>query len=187
MAPHLGLTRGPGGSTHHPPLYKGIREVLRDVADNKGEEDDIRKLKKAETKLQQKATDKDTSSNPTGSTALTKKETRKEAKGTNNCKYIPIENLCTAYGNKQLLCSVNLFTRERIKLNVGENSAGKTTLLKILTGELNPNSQGGVALVSYDERLIRMICKELWVCAGDGSVRSIEGGFDEHSQDIAET
>lgn len=38
---------------------------------------------------------------------------------------------------------------------------------------------GGVILVSHDERLIRMICKELWVCGG-GTVRSVEGGFDEY-------
>ncbi|XP_047021902.1 ATP-binding cassette sub-family F member 3 [Helicoverpa zea] len=38
---------------------------------------------------------------------------------------------------------------------------------------------GGVILVSHDERLIRMVCKELWVCGG-GSVTSIEGGFDEY-------
>jgi len=39
--------------------------------------------------------------------------------------------------------------------------------------------QGGVILVSHDERLIRMVCKELWVCGND-CVRSIEGGFDEY-------
>ncbi|KAG5889243.1 hypothetical protein JTB14_006379 [Gonioctena quinquepunctata] len=38
---------------------------------------------------------------------------------------------------------------------------------------------GGIILVSHDERLIRMVCNELWVC-GDGSVKSIEGGFDEY-------
>lgn len=38
---------------------------------------------------------------------------------------------------------------------------------------------GGVILVSHDERLIRMVCNELWVC-GNGSVKSIEGGFDEY-------
>uniref|UniRef100_A0A1B6LNT8 ATP-binding cassette sub-family F member 3 n=1 Tax=Graphocephala atropunctata TaxID=36148 RepID=A0A1B6LNT8_9HEMI len=38
---------------------------------------------------------------------------------------------------------------------------------------------GGVILVSHDERLIRMVCKELWVC-GQGSVKSVEGGFDEY-------
>ncbi|XP_044259705.1 ATP-binding cassette sub-family F member 3 [Tribolium madens] len=37
---------------------------------------------------------------------------------------------------------------------------------------------GGVILVSHDERLIRKVCKELWVC-NNGSVRSIEG-FDEY-------
>lgn len=39
--------------------------------------------------------------------------------------------------------------------------------------------KGGVILVSHDERLIRMVCKELWVC-GEGTVKSIEGGFDEY-------
>ncbi|XP_044734390.1 ATP-binding cassette sub-family F member 3 [Chrysoperla carnea] len=38
---------------------------------------------------------------------------------------------------------------------------------------------GGVILVSHDERLIRLVCKELWVCGG-GLVHSIEGGFDEY-------
>lgn len=38
---------------------------------------------------------------------------------------------------------------------------------------------GGLILVSHDERLIRMVCKELWVC-GNGTVQSIEGGFDEY-------
>jgi len=38
---------------------------------------------------------------------------------------------------------------------------------------------GGLILVSHDERLIRMVCQELWVCGG-GSVKSIEGGFNEY-------
>lgn len=36
--------------------------------------------------------------------------------------------------------------------------------------------KGGVILVSHDEQLIQMICKELWLCK-TGSVTSIEGGF----------
>ncbi|BES96486.1 ATP-Hypothetical protein cassette, subfamily F, member [Nesidiocoris tenuis] len=38
---------------------------------------------------------------------------------------------------------------------------------------------GGVILVSHDERLIRMVCKELWVCS-QGTVKSLEGGFEEY-------
>lgn len=34
-------------------------------------------------------------------------------------------------------------------------------------------------LVSHDERLIRMVCTELWVC-GEKKVRCVEGGFDEY-------
>ncbi|XP_063975785.1 ATP-binding cassette sub-family F member 3 isoform X1 [Diachasmimorpha longicaudata] len=43
--------------------------------------------------------------------------------------------------------------------------------------------QAGVILVSHDERLIRLVCTELWVC-GQGSVRCIEGGFDEYRKII---
>ncbi|KAM8769328.1 ATP-binding cassette sub-family F member 3 [Acanthopagrus schlegelii] len=39
--------------------------------------------------------------------------------------------------------------------------------------------KGGVILVSHDERLIRLVCKELWVCE-TGKVRRIDGGFDEY-------
>ncbi|XP_029027749.1 ATP-binding cassette sub-family F member 3 [Betta splendens] len=39
--------------------------------------------------------------------------------------------------------------------------------------------KGGVILVSHDERLIRLVCKELWVCES-GKVRRIDGGFDEY-------
>ncbi|PVD35594.1 hypothetical protein C0Q70_02557 [Pomacea canaliculata] len=39
--------------------------------------------------------------------------------------------------------------------------------------------EGGVVLVSHDERLIRKICSELWVVS-QGSVRSLEGGIDEY-------
>ncbi|XP_018564615.1 ATP-binding cassette sub-family F member 3 [Anoplophora glabripennis] len=44
---------------------------------------------------------------------------------------------------------------------------------------------GGVILVSHDERLIRMVCNELWIC-GNGSVKSIEGGFDEYRRIVEE-
>uniref|UniRef100_G3NLE7 ATP-binding cassette sub-family F member 3 n=2 Tax=Gasterosteus aculeatus aculeatus TaxID=481459 RepID=G3NLE7_GASAC len=39
--------------------------------------------------------------------------------------------------------------------------------------------RGGVVLVSHDERLIRLVCKELWVCE-HGKVGRIDGGFDEY-------
>lgn len=42
-----------------------------------------------------------------------------------------------------------------------------------------PLWQGGVVLVSHDERLIRLVCRELWVCE-TGKVRRIDGGFDEY-------
>ncbi|XP_033109792.1 ATP-binding cassette sub-family F member 3-like [Anneissia japonica] len=39
--------------------------------------------------------------------------------------------------------------------------------------------KGGVVLVSHDECLIRLVCKELWVC-GNGTVKAMEGGLDEY-------
>lgn len=45
--------------------------------------------------------------------------------------------------------------------------------------------RGGVILVSHDERLIRMVCKELWVCEG-GKVHRIDGGFDEYRDILQE-
>ncbi|GAB1300113.1 ATP-binding cassette sub-family F member 3 [Apodemus speciosus] len=39
--------------------------------------------------------------------------------------------------------------------------------------------RGGVILVSHDERFIRLVCKELWVCE-KGSVTRVEGGFDQY-------
>lgn len=34
-------------------------------------------------------------------------------------------------------------------------------------------------LVSHDERFIRLVCQELWVCEGGGVTR-VEGGFDQY-------
>lgn len=39
--------------------------------------------------------------------------------------------------------------------------------------------QGGVILVSHDERFIRLVCQELWVCE-KGTVTRVEGGFDQY-------
>ncbi|KAK3725324.1 hypothetical protein QZH41_012014, partial [Actinostola sp. cb2023] len=41
--------------------------------------------------------------------------------------------------------------------------------------------QGGVILVSHDERLVCSMCDEVWVC-GKGKVQSIEGGFDQYKK-----
>ena len=42
-------------------------------------------------------------------------------------------------------------------------------------------AQGGVVLVSHDERLIRLICSEVWVCA-ELKVRRVDGGIDEYKR-----
>jgi len=42
-----------------------------------------------------------------------------------------------------------------------------------------------VILVSHDERLIQMICKELWVVR-DKKVVTLEGGFPQYKQIVEE-
>ncbi|CAL1571233.1 unnamed protein product [Knipowitschia caucasica] len=39
--------------------------------------------------------------------------------------------------------------------------------------------KGGVVLVSHDERLIRLVCRELWLCER-GHVTRVDGGFDQY-------
>ena len=41
--------------------------------------------------------------------------------------------------------------------------------------------QGGVILVSHNERLIRKLCNELWVVTGC-CVRSLDGGIDHYKR-----
>ncbi|XP_068137405.1 ATP-binding cassette sub-family F member 3 [Hyperolius riggenbachi] len=45
--------------------------------------------------------------------------------------------------------------------------------------------RGGIILVSHDERFIRLVCQELWVCE-NGGVTRIEGGFDEYRDILQE-
>ncbi|PIO36116.1 hypothetical protein AB205_0151780 [Aquarana catesbeiana] len=54
-----------------------------------------------------------------------------------------------------------------------------------ISGELAVRPVGGVILVSHDERFIRLVCQELWVCE-NGSVTRIEGGFDEYRDILQE-
>ncbi|XP_030312067.1 ATP-binding cassette sub-family F member 3 isoform X3 [Calypte anna] len=45
--------------------------------------------------------------------------------------------------------------------------------------------RGGVILVSHDERFIRLVCQELWVCE-NSTVTRIEGGFDQYRDILQE-
>ncbi|KAF4116954.1 ATP-binding cassette sub-family F member 3 [Onychostoma macrolepis] len=56
--------------------------------------------------------------------------------------------------------------------------------IEALAKALN-NFKGGVVLVSHDERLIRIVCKELWVCEA-GRVHRVDGGFDEYKDILQE-
>lgn len=75
-----------------------------------------------------------------------------------------------------LLCeqSLILYIRQMINFPVD-----RYLLRSVVSGVGCGVFQGGVFLVSHDERLIRLVCRELWVCES-GKVRRIDGGFDEY-------
>lgn len=52
-------------------------------------------------------------------------------------------------------------------------------------GEALNKFTGGVILVSHDERLIQLVCQELWLCR-NGSIKSIEGGYEQYRKLIEE-
>ncbi|KAH3828800.1 ATP-binding cassette sub-family F member 3-like [Dreissena polymorpha] len=52
-------------------------------------------------------------------------------------------------------------------------------------GEALNKFEGGVILVSHDERLITMVCQELWVVKNN-KVISLEGGFDHYKKIVEE-
>uniref|UniRef100_A0A8D0H9S5 ATP-binding cassette sub-family F member 3 n=1 Tax=Sphenodon punctatus TaxID=8508 RepID=A0A8D0H9S5_SPHPU len=56
--------------------------------------------------------------------------------------------------------------------------------IEALANALN-KFRGGVILVSHDERFIRLVCQELWVCE-NATVKRIEGGFDEYRDILQE-
>nr|XP_056705507.1 ATP-binding cassette sub-family F member 3 [Euleptes europaea] len=56
--------------------------------------------------------------------------------------------------------------------------------IEALANALN-KFRGGLILVSHDERFIRLVCQELWVC-GNGTVQRIDGGFEEYRNILQE-
>jgi ATP-binding cassette subfamily F protein 3 len=52
-------------------------------------------------------------------------------------------------------------------------------------GEALNKFTGGVMLVSHDERLIQLVCRELWLCR-NGTVKSIDGGYEQYRKLIEE-
>src|SRR3954466_9191568 len=65
---------------------------------------------------------------------------------------ISVKNLTLAYGKRVLFDEVNLnFTRGNCYGVIGANGAGKSTFLKILSGEIEPNK--GSVEITPGERL----------------------------------
>ncbi|MGH0128197.1 UNVERIFIED_CONTAM: hypothetical protein FKN15_044845 [Acipenser sinensis] len=96
-------------------------------------------------------------------------------------------NLCVSADLESRICIPHLlvvyFSPNFYILDEPTNHLDMETI-EALAKALN-KFKGGVVLVSHDERLIRMVCKELWVCE-NGTVRRIDGGFDEYREILQE-
>jgi len=46
------------------------------------------------------------------------------------------------------------------------------------------NFDGGVIIISHDQRLISTVCNEIWVCRGDKNVEIYEGTFEDYRKEI---
>jgi len=46
------------------------------------------------------------------------------------------------------------------------------------------NFGGGLVLVSHNQRLIELCCKELWVVGKDGTVKRFEGEFEDYKDQV---
>jgi len=44
--------------------------------------------------------------------------------------------------------------------------------------------KGGLVLVSHNQRLIELVCNELWVVERDGSVTIFEGDFNDYKKKV---
>jgi len=65
---------------------------------------------------------------------------------------IQVNNVCVQFGSNRLFDEVNLkFTKGNCYGVIGANGAGKSTFLKVLSGELQP--QKGEVVVSPGERM----------------------------------
>ncbi|MEG1635290.1 MAG: ATP-binding cassette domain-containing protein, partial [Rikenellaceae bacterium] len=52
---------------------------------------------------------------------------------------VNIKDCCAAYGDKTVLCGVNLSVQDQDFIGViGPNGGGKTTLIKLILGQITP-------------------------------------------------
>lgn len=103
---------------------------------------------------------------------------------------IRLENVCFSYGQKSVLSDFNftMRTTERVRL-FGDNGTGKTTLLKLISGILQPSSgyikvSGKIAylnqdlsLLDYDKSVVENIADYAGILKHDAHVIAANFGF----------
>lgn len=120
---------------------------------------------------------------PEGGVALAHETTEKSAK-----KVLEAQNISKAFGELAVVkdFSLRLMRGEKIGI-VGPNGAGKTTLIKLLTGELEPDSGtielgAGLALASLDQARAKLKpewCLKDALTSGGGEMVEV-GGQTKH-------
>ncbi|VDN21157.1 unnamed protein product [Gongylonema pulchrum] len=77
--------------------------------------------------------------------------------------------------------SPHIFT----KLHIGSHADSRICIksLPLVACGFAIHFQGGVVIVSHDEKLISMVCKELWVVK-DRTVMHLEGGIEEYKRHV---
>ncbi|KAL5015228.1 hypothetical protein ScPMuIL_009498 [Solemya velum] len=93
----------------------------------------------------------------------------------------PVATLSGGQKSRVAFAVLNMSSPNFLVLDEPTNHLDMETIEAL--GKALTKFQGGVILVSHDERLIRMICKELWVVK-DRTIVSLDGGFDEYKKII---
>ena len=80
----------------------------------------------------------------------------------NKDKMISANNITLRIGKKALFEDVNIkFTEGNCYGLIGANGAGKSTFLKILSGQLEPTN-GDIAITRSEERRVGKECRSRW-------------------------
>lgn len=98
-----------------------------------------------------------------------------------NLSLQPIQSLSGGQKSRVSFAVMSLLNPQLIILDEPTNHLDVETVECL--GEALNKYNGGVILVSHDERLIKVVCKELWLIKNK-TVTQLEGGFDEYRKMI---
>jgi len=99
----------------------------------------------------------------------------------NDLSLQPIQSLSGGQKSRLAFAVMSLSNPQLIILDEPTNHLDVETVEAL--GEALNKYNGGVILVSHDEGLIKLVCKELWLVKNK-TVKRLEGGFEEYRKMI---